>query len=419
MNTNIRQAWLNFYQSLGFDKTSTAPLMHPAFPTAFNMSAGMVQMDPKIRSPKKIKPSKKCLVQKCVRYYDIDRVGDESHLSFFEMTDSFEINKFDEKQTIAYIWKFLTEKLGIDPQRLWITAFDEDRVVNKTIYLPSGLKEYLPSLSGNRIVYGKQKTNLWSQGGGAELADNIRLCGPQVEFFYDLGKEKGCGKETCTPFCNCGRFLEISNILFIFYYIDYNQEPTLKRLVNPSTETVIGIERCALITEDKNSIFETSYFAPLIKILGKSKLDENIKIIVDHIKSLTFILAEGKILPTKRDRGRIIRTLIRNLLASFYALNINPREKLPLLLDEVINLYQNAYPEIRNAKQNVLEIVFNHEVVYQKTLKKAKKKIDKYLTDKDIRTLSNEDKEFFWIQYGVPEKLLPLLLADSYLFVEN
>lgn len=406
---NIGQTWLDYYQSLGYIRIPSAPLVHPAFPTSFNMSAGMVQMDPQIRSTKKITPSKKCLVQKCIRHFDIDKVGNNNYLSFFEMTGAFEINEFNEKQTIICLWKFLTEKLFINPKKLWITAFDKDKVVDRQIFLPNDIKQFLHSLTDNRVVFGDQKTNLWSQGGGVELIDNIKLCGPQIEFFYDLGEEKGCGKGSCNPFCGCGRFIEICNTLLIFYLIDYGQIPTLKKIVNPSTETVIGIERCALILENKKDVFETSFFTPLIRTVNGGILNDDVKIIVDHIKSLAFIFAEQKILPAKSDRGRIIRTLIRNLLTSYYVLKINPHENLPLLIDEVINLYKEPYPEILNCKNTTLEVVFDHEIIYKKTLQRAKQYILSYFEKNKTKDLNEEQEKTLWLKFGVPAKLIPTI----------
>lgn len=171
------------------------------------------------------------------------------------MAGAFEIIDFDEKKTILDIWQFLTEKLKINPKKLWITAFDKDKVADKTISLSKELKDYLAVLVEDRLVFGNQETNLWSQGGGAELTDNIKLCGPQIEFFYDFGKNKDCDKKSCNPFCDCNRFLEISNTLFIKYYIDFKQEPKLKELINPSTEAVIGIERVVQIVEQKYDRF--------------------------------------------------------------------------------------------------------------------------------------------------------------------
>ena len=139
MNIDIRQAWLDFYQSKGYKKIDSAPLVHPAFPTSFNMSAGLVQLDPRIRMPTKSNPLKECLVQKCVRYFDINRVGDNNHLSFFEMAGAFEVVEINIEQTILNVWEFLTAKLQINPLNLWITMFDKDIVVDKEISLSDDL----------------------------------------------------------------------------------------------------------------------------------------------------------------------------------------------------------------------------------------------------------------------------------------
>lgn len=135
---------------------------------------------------------------------------------------------------------------------------------------------------------------------------------------------------------------------------------------------------------------------------------ENVKIIADHIKSLVFILAEEKILPIKRDRGRIIRTLIRRLLTSCYVLKIDPKKLLLLLIDEVIKMYSKTYPEIKNSKNTVLEIISYGEEKFQKTLERGKRRIEKYLEGNKIRKIGDKEKEYFRIIFGIPEKLIPL-----------
>ena len=208
--------------------------------------------------------------------------------------------------------------------------------------------------------------------------------------------------------------LQEAEFFRIFYYIDFNREPTLKTLVNPSTETVIGIERCARIIENKDSIFETSYFKHLTKLFGLNALTNEAKIISDHVKTLIFLFSEVTILPKKRDRGRIIRSLTRNLLTSCYLLKLKPSEFLPQLVDEVISTYQKTYPELVDAKQPVLEIILNHETKYLKTLVEARSKIHEFLSDmNNQRAFSDVDREFIWHQYGVPDKLLPLLMTDG------
>lgn len=157
--------------------------------------------------------------------------------------------------------------------------------------------------------------------------DNMRLCGPSIEFFYDLGK-KDCTNDKCNPFCSCGRFIEISNTLLIKHYIDHNQEPVIKDLTNPATEVVIGVERLSQIIENKNNVFQINNFISLADKLGLNTDNKDVRIIIDHIKSLCFILSEEKIYPGKSGRNRIIRTLIRNLLTSFYLLNITTEKYL-------------------------------------------------------------------------------------------
>ena len=211
---DVKKEWTNYYRSLGYSLLQSAPLIHPLFPMSFNMSAGLVQLDPLIRGKKKIDLLKQCVIQKCFRYFDLDKIGDDTHLSFFEMAGAFEIGKFEDKETIERLYFFLTNILGINPEKLFITSFDQDQIANKKIVLDSHLKDFLTSLVGERVIYGSEESNFWKQGGGAVFMDNMRLCGPSIEFFYDLGK-KDCTNNKCNPFCSCGRFIEISNTLLI------------------------------------------------------------------------------------------------------------------------------------------------------------------------------------------------------------
>jgi alanyl-tRNA synthetase len=401
---DIRNEWISFYKSLGYASIKSAPLIHPLFPLSFNMSAGLVQLDPLIRGKQKIDLLKQCVIQKCFRYFDLDKIGDDTHLSFFEMAGAFEIGKFEDKETIERLYFFLTNILGINPEKLFITSFDQDQIANKKIVLDSHLKDFLTSLVGKRVIYGSEETNFWKQGGGAVFMDNMRLCGPSIEFFYDLGK-KDCTNDKCNPFCSCGRFIEISNILLIKHYIDHNQAPEIKDLINPATEVVIGVERLSQIIENKKNVFQTSSFEPLINILSLAADKIDVRIIVDHIKSLCFILSEEKIYPGKNGRNRIIRTLIRNLLTSFYLLNLPVEKYLSILIDEVIALYIDEYPEINNAKNNVLEIVSEHKIVFDKTIEKAKRKINDYIVKNHITKIGNSEKEYFKLHFGLSSKL--------------
>ena len=365
------------------------------------MSAGLVQLDPRIRSPIKIKPFRECLIQKCVRHFDINKVGDDTHLSFFEMAGAFEVGDFNDIKTISNIWNFLIKNLRIDSNKIWVTAFNKEIIYDKKIELPENFKKFLFKIAGKHLIYGDKNTNFWTQGGGAEFSDNIKLCGPQVEFFYDRGINKKCKNKNCNPLCPCGRFMEISNILLIKYFFNRGGSLTISDLLNPATEAVIGIERCTQITEKVGDIYQTKLFSPLINFFKDQGLNREIKTIVDHSKALCFILAEEKILPAKNERGRIIRTLVRKLLSSFYILDLRVENYLPKLINKISSMYKISYPEIKKCKTNVLGITYNHEKIYKKTLNNGLKELSKLEC-----VNSNIDKgTFYWEKYGLPPGL--------------
>ncbi len=436
---NIRQLWLNYYNSFGFEIIPGAPLVHPSFPMSFNMSAGLVQLDPMIRSPKKVKPGKQVLIQKCFRHFDIDKVGDDTHLTFFEMPGAFEIGEFDEVKTVEYIWKFLTEILQIDQERLWITSFNKDEVSGTTISQPKRLINYLKTIAHNRLVLSDKRTNLWMQGGGINFPDNMRLVGPQVEFFYEIPRhceevaslptkqsslychshesgnlnnltiqQSSNSTISYNPLTHPENFMEIGNTIFIKYYIDYT-DMTLKTLLNPSIEAVIGLERTVAVVENcRENIFQTTFFTPLINLFLKNSDFQELKIITNNLKSLLFILNEAEIKPGKNGRERIIRSLIRNLLSSFYVLKLNPQEFLPKLCDEIFMIYKSTFPDLKKAKKLTVKTILNHEKVFQKTLETGKRKIQKYMEENKLKKLNSSHKLYIQQNFGIPIKLLPI-----------
>jgi len=185
--------------------------------------------------------------------------------------------------------------------------------------------------------------------------------------------------------------------------IDLSGLPKISNLLNPSTEAVVGLERCASIVEGTNNVYETQFFIPLLKIFGNQKLNEDVKIIMDHIKTLCFILAEEKIVPAKNKRGRIIRTLVRELLSSFYILELNVENYLPKLINRVISMYKINYPEIQKSENNVLDIIYSHEKIYKKTLNKGLTELSKLKSVN--RKIGKKETIFYWEKYDLPPKL--------------
>ncbi len=384
----LRTAWLEFYQKQGFAKIKSAPLIHPAFPLSFNMSSGLVQLDPQIRSPQKVSSQKQCLVQKCVRYFDIPRVGNTTHLSFFEMAGAFEIGEFNEAETVLNLWNFLTQVLKINPKSLWLTMFDQDETCGVKVKLNGELRRLCEKLTekGKRLTLGGVETNWWQQGGGADLKDGLRLCGPQVEFFYNGS-------------------LEIGNIIFIKYGINTSGESKLINLVNPSIEAVIGLERVLQAVEEKNDIFETLAFKPFLPILSVRKINEDVSIIIDHIKALSFIFAEEKILPGRNGRRDVVRNLLRQMLASLYVLKTDAAKAVPALIQETVKIYGGFYPELKNCEKEAAKLILDYEKNFSSSVLKGKRRMEAYLEKNNIKKISQKDRDFFRVSFGLPEKL--------------
>lgn len=410
---DIRQSWLDYYSALGFKIIPSAPLVHPAFPMSFNMSAGLVQLDPLIRSQEKTKPKKECLVQKCFRHFDIEKVGDDSHLSFFEMPGAFEVIDFDESKTVEYLWAFLTKTLGIDPGKIWATTFNYDEIYSTTITQNKEVIGFLKELVESRLVLGNKDTNFWMQGGGIHFTDNMRLCGPQVEFFYQRSTKGTTENPLSTP----ASFIEIGNSISIKYFVDYH-DMKVKELVNPSTESVIGLERVASVVETNNAnLYETSFFMPATHQLSVSISSPEVRIICDHLKALLFLYAEEYIEPGKNGRNRIIRNLIRQILASCYLLHIRPSETIIKIVDDLVATYNQSYPEIINGKSRVLDTIFEHEQKYRKTLLRGKRQVDAYMTKNGITEVGEKEMTYFKERLGIPPKLFQLLRQPDTTFL--
>jgi len=411
MNPDIRKAWLDYYQSAGYTKITSAPLVHPAFPISFNMSAGLVQVAPIVMQKEKVAPQKYCLVQKCVRYFDIKNVGDSIHLSFFEMPGAFEINNFEEVAVIEKLRAFLTENLEIPNERLWITSFNQDTYQSVTVTQEEKTKEYLTKQFNGRLVYGDMQSNFWIHTAD-DFTHHASLCGPRIEFFYDLCPDNA--NSARNPLKNPECFLEIGGIIFIKYFIEPNN-PTLQHLPNIASESVVGMERVLSVTEKHpNSVFQTSLFTGLrekLTSLNSSIAENDVQILLDHIKALAFIFADEVIEPNSSGgRGKIVRTLIRTMLMILYVNSLEPKLFFRTFIGEIIALYEDFYPEIRIAESNLYPTLDEQIDIYNETLVKGKRSIEVYKRNRQISEVSETDLDFFKQNYGIDPRVYPILM---------
>ncbi|MFA4835745.1 MAG: alanine--tRNA ligase-related protein, partial [Dehalococcoidia bacterium] len=304
MNSNeIRSAFLQFFQEEGHLAVPSSSLVPHGDPTLLLTTAGMVQMKPYFMGEASPPGRRMASCQKCFRTTDIDSVGDAGHLTFFEMLGNFSVGDYFKKEAIAWAWEFVTERLNLPKDRLWITVFLDDDEAEK-YWLKLGVPK-------ERIVRCGEKDNFWGPAG------QTGPCGPCSEIHYDFGSDVGCGKPDCNPSCGCGRFLEIWNLVFM----QFNQDENKKRtpLPKPNIDTGMGLERVTVLMQGKRTVYETDVFLPLIRRIeelsgrkyGESEaITKAMRVVAEHSRAITFLIADG-VIPSNEGRGYVLRRVIR------------------------------------------------------------------------------------------------------------
>ncbi|MBI1882124.1 MAG: hypothetical protein HYR94_28450, partial [Chloroflexi bacterium] len=376
----ISESFVRYYQNLGFRQLSGTSLLHPSIPMTFVMSAGLAQVETAIDQLGGQSTDKNyVLVQNCFRHFDVDRIGQSNlHLSLFEMPGAFSFGHISRQITVQRMWAFLTGELKLDPQRLWATYFAggtvsgyffEEDLASHEAWCAVGLPE-------SRVIGLGIEHNFWKQGGGIDDQGTRRKCGPNTELFFDRDPHLSCGA-TCRPGCRCGRFVEFANSLFIFAEIDVETN-TLSLLEEPFTETVIGTERVAMLLVGKSTIFEIDAIRPLIEKLRTFYLRrkeylpfdtiENEHILIDHLRALVYLTADGAPPPGKGGRRRLMRIQIRRVLAQLRILQIDDLHCLHPLIDLMISMNGHEQPNLRLGRNMLLSSVEAEAAAFDDTL---------------------------------------------------
>ncbi len=339
ISAQLRKAFLDFFEEKGHTIVPSSSLITDDSSVLFT-TAGMQQFKPYFLGKESPYGKRACSVQKCLRTSDIDEVGDESHLTFFEMLGNFSFDDYSKKEAIEWAIEFLKEKCGLDEGKLWFTYFEEDEE-SKQILLDLDIPEA-------KIFSFNKKDNFWGPTG------NEGPCGPTVEIHYDL-TGKACSAD-CKPNCECGRFIELWNLVFNEFYQD--DKGKLSPSKQKGIDTGLGLERLLAVMQKKNSVFETDLF----EHLGSSRIS------ADHIKSVVFLATEG-IIPEKIGRGYILRRLLRKAI----------REKGDLidLAKKVIEMYKDIYPEVKEKEADILTVIQKEKESFGKALEAGKKEYNK------------------------------------------
>lgn len=413
----ISQQFTEYYTTRGFQPLPRAPMLDPSIPMSFVMSAGLVQIETSLAQASSRSGNQFVLVQSCFRHFDLESVGrDGTHLSFFEMPGAFKFGPNNKVETIQRMWFLATEILGIEREQIWVTYFKGGNVFNndlpedketQTIWLKLGVPaERVIGLTGN----------YWIQGRGIENMATSRKCGPNTEMFFDLGADKACGPG-CLPGCPCGRFVEFSNSLFIAYEME-KLSNALSPIPEPFTETVFGTERVSMILQGASSVFDIESYQPVIGKIRTSIRTMNLpgtlsriseRVIADHIKALYFLIADGAPPPGKNGRERIIKLLIRRVLAHMYILGIDSPDFLPHLLDYVIASSTSA-GSTTDAKQRVMQYIGMEQPKFAETIERGKYYLNKLVTENQGGTLSGAQLAELEKKQGLPQSLVETLL---------
>ncbi len=408
MNSDeIRTAYLKFFEEKGHKVIPGSSLIPQGDTTLLLTTAGMVQVKPYFLG-EAVPPSRRLAsCQKCFRTTDIESVGDANHLTFFEMLGNFSVGDYFKKEAVAWAWEFLTERMKLPPERLWITIYlDDDEAYQ--YWREIGLPE-------EKILRFGEEDNFWGPAG------NSGPCGPCSEIHYDFGEEFGCGRPDCKPNCECGRFSEIWNLVFT----QYNQDESGKRtlLPRPNIDTGMGLERTVAAVEGKVSVYETDLFAPLLDCLsgltGKKygsdeDTDNAMRVVVEHSRGLAFLIADG-VIPDNDGRGYVLRRLLRRAALFGRRLGLD-RAFLSELARVTIRQMGRIYPELEQRRDFIIKVIELEEARFGETLSTGLELLDGIMekaAGKKVNKISGKDAFRLYDTYGFPVELTREIVAKS------
>ncbi|TLM97620.1 MAG: alanine--tRNA ligase, partial [Actinobacteria bacterium] len=360
-SAEIRESFLTFFESKGCRRMPSSSLI-PEDPSLLLTTAGMVQFKPVFLGVKDLGYTRATTVQKCVRTTDIDIIGTTGrHHSFFEMLGNFSFGDYFKREAIRWSWEYSTAVLGLDASRIWASIYEDDDESEALWLEESGVP-------AERIVRMGAKDNFWSAGPTGP-------CGPCSELYYDQGPEVGCGSAECAPGCDCDRYLEYWNLVFMQY--DRAEDGSLAPLPKQNIDTGMGLERIAAILQGVHSNFETDILRGLMALAEEitgvaygsagEKADTSLRIIADHARAVCFMIADG-ILPSNEGRGYVLRRLLRRAIRHGRLLGVEDAF-LNRLVDDVIERMGEAYPELIAHRELIDRIVASEEERFGATLK--------------------------------------------------
>ncbi|MEG1705267.1 MAG: alanine--tRNA ligase [Clostridia bacterium] len=401
----IRNKYLNFFESKSHKIISGAPLIPENDPTVLFTTAGMHPLVPYLVGEKHPEGNRLCDFQKCLRTDDIDEVGDNRHLTFFEMLGNWSLGNYFKEDSIKYSYEFLTSVLGIPSNKISVTCFEGDNdapkdIVSSLIWKDCGIKE-------ENIYFFNKKENWWGPAG------QTGPCGPDSEIFYDTGAPKCCDK--CNPSCDCGKYVEIWNNVFMEY--NKKEDGSFEPLKQKNVDTGMGLERITFLMQGKNNVFETELFDFIIdkvKSMSKNSNDASLRIIADHLRASCLLICDF-VLPSNVGQGYILRRLIRRVIRHMRKIEFNP-ENISEICDSLITGLKDMYPELVANRENILKEINKEKSRFMNTLISGEKEFVKVITKLKEDGISKIDGEIIfklYDTYGFPPEVTSELASEN------
>ena len=406
----IRNKYLNYFKKHGHAVIPSSPLIPENDPSVLFTTAGMQPLVPYLLGEKHPEGKRLTDYQKCLRTNDIDEVGDNRHLTYFEMLGNWSLGDYFKEESIAMSFEFLTKELQIPADKISVTCFagDEDcprDEITANCWKKAGIPE-------DRIYYFGKDDNWW-------IAGEEGPCGPDTEMFYDTGKPK-CSPN-CNPSCGCGKYVEIWNNVFMEYFKTKDGKYT--KLKQQNVDTGLGLERMTMLLQGKETPFDTELFKPVMdKLLELAKVDDiaSRRIVAEHLRASMMIIVDGGV-PSNVDRGYILRRLIRRMTRHMRKLQID-LNSFGDIIDLNIETLKEMYPELVAKKENIKKVIIEEKDKFEKTLERGEREFNKIATrlkNENKDTISGQDLFNLYETYGFPPEVTADCASEQGLKVDT
>lgn len=428
--SSLRRLYLDFFAKKGHAIVPSANLVPENDPSTLFTSAGMQAMIPYLLGEKHPQGQRIANSQKCFRSEDINEVGDNRHTTFFEMLGNWSFGDYFKQEQIAFFFEFLVDVLQLDPSRLYISVFAGDKdldiakdeasaLIWQNLFQKKGVEAKIidhpeAGLQGGRIFFYGEEKNWWSRSGVPATMPIGEPGGPDSEVFYDFAADQNnqfhqqskFAQQPCHINCDCGRFLEVGNSVFMQYQ---RTADGFHELAQKNIDFGGGLERLLTVLEGQSDIFLSSAFSGIIKKLEEIShknyqnpdLQAAFRIIADHLKASVMLVADG-VLPSNKEQGYLLRRLIRRSLRQAKYLGLE-KEFLLDLVPAVVDLYQDFYPQVGSKIKQINEVLKNEEQKFNKTLKRGLQEFNRLISNRDQLTADLAFK--LYESYGFPFEL--------------